>query len=40
MERYLYSIEKVAELLDVHKKTVLRYIKDGKLPATKVGGRW
>ncbi len=40
MERYLYSIEKVAELLDVHKKTVLRYIKEGKLKANKVGGRW
>ena len=40
MKRYLYSIEKVAELLDVHKKTVLRYIKEGKLPASKVGGRW
>ncbi len=40
MERYLYSVEKVAELLDVHKKTVLRYIKEGKLQANKVGGRW
>ena len=40
MERYLYSIEKVSELLDVHKKTVLRYIRDGKLKANKVGGRW
>ena len=40
MERHLYSIEKVAELLDMHKKTVLRYIKEGKLKAAKVGGRW
>ena len=40
MERYLYSVEKVAELLDLHKKTVLRYIKEGKLKANKVGGRW
>ena len=40
MERYLYSVEKVAELLDVHKKTVLRYIKEGKLKANKIGGRW
>jgi excisionase family DNA binding protein len=40
MERYLYSIEKVSELLDVHKKTVLRYIREGKLKANKVGGRW
>lgn len=40
MEKYLYSVEKVAELLDVHQKTVLRYIKEGKLRANKVGGRW
>lgn len=40
MERYLYTIEKVAEFLDVHKKTILRYIKEGKLTANKVGGRW
>lgn len=40
MERYLYSVEKVAELLDVHQKTVLRYIKEGRLKANKVGGRW
>ena len=40
MKGYLYSVEKVAELLDVHKKTVLRYIKEEKLHAKKVGGRW
>lgn len=40
MERYLYSVEKVANLLEVHQKTVLRYIKEGKLKANKVGGRW
>ena len=40
MEEHLYSIEKVAKLLDVHRKTVLRYIKEGKLHANKVGGRW
>ena len=40
MKGHLYSVEKVAELLDVHKKTVLRYINEGKLPANKVGGRW
>jgi excisionase family DNA binding protein len=40
MERYLYSVEKVANLLEVHQKTILRYIKEGKLKANKVGGRW
>jgi excisionase family DNA binding protein len=40
MEKYLYSIDKVAELLGMHKKTIMRYIKEGKLKANKVGGRW
>ena len=40
MDRYLYSVEKVAHLLEVHQKTVLRYIREGKLKANKVGGRW
>ena len=40
MESHLYSVEKVAELLGIHQKTVLRYIKEGKLKANKVGGRW
>jgi excisionase family DNA binding protein len=40
MERHLYSIDKVAELLGMHKKTILRYINEGKLKANKVGGRW
>ena len=40
MERYLYSVEKVANLLEVHQKTILRYIKEGKLKANKIGGRW
>jgi len=40
MKRHLYSVEKVAGLLGIHQKTVLRYIKEGKLKAKKVGGRW
>lgn len=40
MEKYLYSIDKAAELLGMHKKTILRYINEGKLKANKVGGRW
>lgn len=30
----------VAELLDVHYMTVYRYVRQGKLPATKVGRSW
>jgi excisionase family DNA binding protein len=40
MEKHLYSIEKVADLLGMQKKTIMRYIKEGKLNANKVGGRW
>jgi excisionase family DNA binding protein len=36
MEKLL-RVDKVAEILDVSKKTVFRYIKSGKLKATKIG---
>ena len=40
MENYMYPVAKIEKLLGVHNKTVLRYIKEGKLKAKKVGGRW
>jgi excisionase family DNA binding protein len=33
----LCTVEAAAALLQVHPKTVLRYIRDGRLPATKIG---
>lgn len=33
----LLRLERVAEILDVSKKSVFRYIKSGKLKATKIG---
>ena len=33
----LYSVEQVAELLDVHVKTVRRYVRDGRLKAKRIG---
>jgi len=36
MER-LYTLQEVADLLKVSTRTVLRYIKAGKLKATKIG---
>ena len=33
----LYTIQEVAEMLKVSKKTIYRYIKCGKLKATKIG---
>ena len=32
-----YTVEQVAELLQVHWQTVLNYIKNGKLKALKLG---
>ncbi len=33
----LCTVDAAAEHLQVHPKTVLRYIRDGRLPATKIG---
>lgn len=40
MEDKFYSIEQVAEILDVHHKTVRKFIKEGKLRANKLGKQW
>lgn len=40
MEDKFYNIEQVAEILDVHHKTVRKFIKDGKLRANKLGKQW
>ena len=38
-ERY-YTVEKISELLNIHPKTIQRYIREGKLQASKVGKAW
>lgn len=38
--RGLLTIKEVAEKLRLTPYTVRRFIKEGKLPATKVGGQW
>ena len=35
----LVSVAEAAEMLDVHENTVKQWIRDGKLPASKHGGR-
>lgn len=40
MEHIYYTVAKVAEILDMHEKTVQRYIREGKLNAVKVGKSW
>ena len=37
MSEHVYSVEHAAERLKLHPKTVLRFIRDGRLRATKVG---
>ena len=36
----VYTVEEVAKLLDMHPRTIRRYIREGKLHASKVGGEW
>lgn len=36
----LFNVEEVANILNVHTRTVRRYIKEGKMEAKKVGGQW
>lgn len=36
----LYTIDEVAEYLRVTRRTIYRYIKQGKLPAYRVGDSW
>lgn len=32
-----YTTNEVADILKIHKRTIFRYIKSGKLKATKIG---
>lgn len=40
MEDKFYTINQVAEILDMHHKTIRNFITDGKLRASKVGKQW
>ncbi|GMQ58720.1 hypothetical protein AN1V17_31150 [Vallitalea sediminicola] len=40
MEEKYYTIDEVAVKLEVHTKTIRRYIYSGKIQALKVGGQW
>lgn len=37
MSRVLVTVEQAAEELNLHPRTVLRYIRSGRLPATRIG---
>lgn len=36
----LYTLQQLEPILEVSTRTLLQYIKDGKLKAVKIGGRW
>lgn len=38
-EKY-YSVEQIAEMIDMHPKTIQRYIREGRLKAKKIGKSW
>jgi excisionase family DNA binding protein len=40
MSNDLYSVEQVAERLGLHVRTVRNYIRDGRLPAVKIGKQY
>jgi len=36
----LLTVDQLAQMLDMHPRTIRRYIRDNQLKATKVGGEW
>ena len=40
VERRVYFVSEVAEILGVSRQTVLKYIKKGLVPGIRVGGRY
>ncbi len=40
MEETLYSVEQVAERLGLHVRTIRNYVRDGKLPAVRIGKQY
>ncbi len=35
-----YTVEQISNMLNIHPKTIQRYIREGKLRATKIGKGW
>ncbi len=40
MNTVLYSVEDVSKILQLHPKTIVRFIHDGKIKAQKIGREW
>lgn len=39
-ELKLYSLEDVSQIVGLTHRTIWNYVKAGKLPAVKIGGKW
>ncbi|NLK88301.1 MAG: helix-turn-helix domain-containing protein [Clostridiaceae bacterium] len=40
MTKDYYTVEQISEILNIHPKTIQRYIREGRLPAVKIGKSW
>ena len=40
MEGEVFTVDQVAALIDMHPKTIRRFIREGRLGAVKMGGHW
>ena len=40
MNKDYYTVEQISGMLNIHPKTIQRYIREGKLRATKIGKSW
>jgi excisionase family DNA binding protein len=40
MNQKFYTVEEISKMLDMHVKTIQRYIREGKIKASKVGKAW
>ena len=40
MDKKYYSVNEIANMLNLHQKTIQRYIREGKIKANKIGKAW
>lgn len=40
MNETYYSVDQISEMLSIHPKTIQRYIREGRLRASKIGKSW
>ena len=38
--KQVLTVKDIAEYLDVHPMTIYKYVKEGKIPAFKIGASW